>query len=70
MDGKKYLFIDTAGIRRKSKVYENIEKYSVIRAYASVEKADVVLTVIDVTEGISSKIVKLQGLHMMLERRQ
>jgi len=62
MDGKKYLFIDTAGIRRKSKVYENIEKYSVIRAYASVEKADVVLTVIDATEGISEQDSKIAGL--------
>ncbi|WP_352406832.1 ribosome biogenesis GTPase Der [Acetoanaerobium noterae] len=62
MDGKKYLFIDTAGIRRKSKVYENIEKYSVIRAYASVEKADVVLTVIDAAEGISEQDSKIAGL--------
>jgi len=62
MDGKKYLFVDTAGIRRKSKVYENIEKYSVIRAYASVEKADVVLTVIDATEGISEQDSKIAGL--------
>ena len=62
MDGKKYLFIDTAGIRRKSKVYENIEKYSFIRAYASVEKADVVLTVIDATEGISEQDSKIAGL--------
>ncbi|WP_313017191.1 ribosome biogenesis GTPase Der [Acetoanaerobium noterae] len=62
MDGKKYLFIDTAGIRKKSKVYENIEKYSVIRAYASVEKADVVLTVIDATEGISEQDSKIAGL--------
>ena len=62
MDGKKYLFIDTAGIRRKSKVYENIEKYSVIRAYASVEKADVVLTVIDATEGNSEQDSKIAGL--------
>ncbi len=62
LDGKKYLFIDTAGIRKKSKIYENIEKYSVIRAYASVEKADVVLTVIDAAEGISEQDSKIAGL--------
>ncbi len=62
LGGTKYLFIDTAGIRRKSKVYENIEKYSVIRAYSSVEKADVVLTVIDANEGISEQDSKIAGL--------
>ena len=62
LDGKKYLFIDTAGIRRKSKVYENIERYSVIRANSSVEKADVVMTIIDANEGISEQDSKIAGL--------
>lgn len=59
---KKYLFIDTAGIRRKSKIDENIERYSVIRSYAAVERADVVLLVIDAEEGISEQDSKIAGL--------
>lgn len=62
MDGRKYLFIDTAGIRRKSKVYENVEKYSVIRSYTAVERADVVLIVIDAAEGISEQDSKIAGI--------
>ncbi|MBR2593179.1 MAG: ribosome biogenesis GTPase Der, partial [Firmicutes bacterium] len=46
-NGNKYLFIDTAGIRRKSKIKENIEKYSIIRAVSAVERAQVVILVID-----------------------
>lgn len=59
---KEYLFIDTAGIRRKSKIDENIEKYSVIRSYAAVERADVVLLVIDANEGISEQDSKIAGM--------
>ena len=43
----KYVFIDTAGIRRKSKITENIEKYSAVRSWAAVERADVCLIMID-----------------------
>lgn len=62
INGQKYLFIDTAGIRRKSKVDENIEKYSVIRSYGAVERADVVLLIIDAMEGISEQDSKIAGL--------
>lgn len=60
--GKKYLFIDTAGVRRKSKIDENIEKYSVIRSYTAIERADVVLMVIDANEGISEQDSKIAGM--------
>lgn len=52
-NGKEYVFIDTAGIRRKSKVKEDIERYSVIRTVTAVERADVVVIVIDATEGVT-----------------
>ncbi|MGL5257397.1 MAG: ribosome biogenesis GTPase Der [Proteocatella sp.] len=60
--GNKYLFIDTAGVRRKSKIDENIEKYSVIRSYTAIERADVVLMVIDANEGISEQDSKIAGM--------
>jgi GTP-binding protein len=58
---KKYIFIDTAGIRRKSKVNEDIERYSVMRAWAAVERADVCLIVIDATEGVTEQDTKVAG---------
>lgn len=58
----KFLFIDTAGIRRKSKVKEEIEKYSVIRALTSIERADVCLVMIDAEEGITDQDEKIAGL--------
>ena len=61
-NGQKYLFIDTAGIRRKSRVNENIERYSVIRAYAAIDRADVVLIVIDADERISEQDSKIAGM--------
>ena len=60
-NGQKYLFIDTAGIRRKSKVDENIERYSVMRAYSSVDRADVCLLVIDGEGGIAEQDAKIAG---------
>ena len=51
-DGQKYRVIDTAGMRKKGKVYENIEKYSILRALSAVEKSDVVLVVIDGERGV------------------
>ena len=51
-DGQKYRVIDTAGMRKKGKIYENVEKYSVLRALSAVEKSDVVLMVIDGNQGI------------------
>lgn len=62
INGQKYLFIDTAGIRRKNKIDENIEKYSVIRSYAAIERSDVVLLVIDANEGITEQDSKIAGL--------
>ena len=51
----KYVFIDTAGIRRKSKVKENIEKYSVMRSNLAIERADVCIMMVDATEGVSEQ---------------
>ena len=50
-NGKEYVFIDTAGLRRKNKIKEELERYSIIRTVTAVERADVVLVVIDATEG-------------------
>ena len=60
--GKEYLFIDTAGIRRKSKVKEELERYSVIRAVTAIERADVVLVMIDATEGVTEQDAKIAGI--------
>lgn len=57
----KYVFIDTAGIRRKSRVNENIEKYSIIRALTAIERSDVCLIVIDATEGVTEQDKKIAG---------
>ena len=61
-DGEKYLLIDTAGIRRKSKVNENIEKFSVIRAVAAIERCDVCLLMIDAQEGVTEQDKKIAGI--------
>lgn len=61
-DGEKYLLIDTAGIRRKSKVNESIEKFSVIRAVAAIERCDVCLLMIDAQEGITEQDKKIAGI--------
>ncbi len=61
-EGKEYIFIDTAGLRRKSKVKEDLERYSVIRAVSAVEKADVVLIMIDGTEGVTEQDAKIAGI--------
>ncbi|KAB3538557.1 ribosome biogenesis GTPase Der [Alkaliphilus pronyensis] len=61
-DGEdKYLLIDTAGVRRKSKIKENIERYSVIRSFTAVDRADVCLLVIDATEGVTEQDKKIAG---------
>ena len=57
----KYVYIDTAGIRRKSKVTESIEKFSVMRTLLAIERADVCLMLIDATEGISDQDTKIAG---------
>lgn len=62
IDGQTYVLIDTAGIRRKSKIKENIEKYSIIRTLAAIDRADVVLIVIDAKEGITEQDTKIAGM--------
>lgn len=57
----KYTFIDTAGIRRKSKVYEAIERYSVMRTLLAIERADVCLMMIDANEGVTDQDAKIAG---------
>lgn len=59
IDGQTYVLIDTAGIRRKSKIKENIEKYSIIRTLSAIDRADVVLIVIDAKEGITEQDTKI-----------
>lgn len=61
-DDNKLLLIDTAGIRRRSKVYENVERFSVIRSISAVDRADVVLIVIDATEGVTEQDTKIAGI--------
>lgn len=58
----KYMFIDTAGIRRKSKIEDRIEKYSVLRAQMAIERADVCLIMIDAREGVTDQDTKVAGL--------
>lgn len=62
LDGQKYMLIDTAGMRRKSKIKEDIEKYSIIRAVAAVERCDVAILVIDAQEGITDQDTKIAGI--------
>ena len=58
----KYILVDTAGIRRKNKVYDNLEKYSVLKAKAAIEKANVCLIMIDATEGVTEQDEKIAGI--------
>ncbi|MGM0509279.1 MAG: ribosome biogenesis GTPase Der [Fusobacteriota bacterium] len=61
-DGQKYILIDTAGIRRKSKVTENIEYYSVLRAIKAIKRADVCFLMIDAQEGVTAQDKRIAGL--------
>lgn len=61
-DGRKYVFIDTAGLRRKSRIKEELERYSVIRTVTAVERADVVLVVIDAAGGVTEQDAKIAGI--------
>jgi GTP-binding protein len=61
-DKGKFVFIDTAGLRKKSKVAENIEKYSALRATMAIERADVCLIMIDATEGVTEQDTKVAGM--------
>lgn len=61
-EDREYVFIDTAGLRRKSKVKEEIERYSIIRTVTAVERADVVVIVIDAVEGVTEQDAKIAGI--------
>jgi len=61
-NGQEYVFIDTAGLRRKNKIKEELERYSIIRAVTAVERADVVLIMIDATEGVTEQDAKIAGI--------
>lgn len=61
-DGKEYVFIDTAGLRRKNKIKEELERYSIIRTVTAVDRADVVVVVIDATEGVTEQDAKIAGI--------
>lgn len=61
-NGQEYVLIDTAGIRRKNKIKEEIERYSIIRAVTAVERADVVILLIDGTEGVTEQDAKIAGI--------
>ncbi|MFQ9510671.1 MAG: ribosome biogenesis GTPase Der [Lachnospiraceae bacterium] len=59
---KEYIFIDTAGLRRKNKIKEELERYSIIRTVSAVERADVVVLVIDAVEGVTEQDAKIAGI--------
>lgn len=61
-NGTEYVFIDTAGLRRKNKIKEELERYSIIRTVTAVERADVVLVVIDAIEGVTEQDAKIAGI--------
>ena len=60
--GREYIFIDTAGLRRKNKIKEELERYSIIRTVTAVERADVVVVVIDAMEGVTEQDSKIAGI--------
>lgn len=61
-NGREYVFIDTAGLRRKNKIKEEIERFSIIRAVTAVERADVVVILIDAVEGVTEQDAKIAGI--------
>ena len=61
-NGKEYVFIDTAGLRRKNKIKEELERYMIIRTVTAVERADIVVLVIDATEGVTEQDAKIAGI--------
>lgn len=61
-NGKEYVFIDTAGLRRKNKIKEDLERYMIIRTVSAVERADVVVLVIDAIEGVTEQDAKIAGI--------
>ena len=61
-DGRPYVFIDTAGLRRKNKVHDDLEHYMILRTVSAVERADVVMIVIDGKEGVTEQDAKIAGI--------
>jgi len=61
-NGKEYIFIDTAGLRRKNKIHEEIERYSIIRAVTAVDRSDIVILVIDAESGVTEQDAKIAGI--------
>ena len=61
-NGEKYVFIDTAGLRRKSKIKEEIERYSILRAVSAIDRADIVVLVIDAVTGVGEQDAKIAGI--------
>ncbi len=61
-EDREYILVDTAGLRRKSKISEELERYSIIRAVAAVEKSDVVIMMIDASEGVTEQDAKIAGI--------
>ncbi len=61
-NGKEYVFIDTAGLRRKNKIKEQLEHYMIVRAVGAVERADIVVLIIDAVEGVSEQDAKIAGI--------
>ena len=61
-EGREYILVDTAGLRRKSRISEELERYSIIRAVSAVEKADVVIMMIDASEGVTEQDAKIAGI--------
>ncbi|MGO9119653.1 MAG: ribosome biogenesis GTPase Der [Desulfomonilaceae bacterium] len=59
--GREYLFIDTAGIRRRSRIVDRVEKYSVIKAFRSIDRADIVLIMMDAREGVTDQDARIAG---------
>lgn len=61
-NGKEYIFIDTAGLRRKNKIKEDLERYMIVRTVSAVERADIVVLVIDAQEGVTEQDAKIAGI--------
>ena len=61
-NGKEYIFIDTAGLRRKNKIKEELERYMIVRTVGAVERADVVVLVVDAQDGITEQDAKIAGI--------
>ena len=60
-DGKEYLFIDTAGIRRRSRIVDRVEKYTVIKAFDTINRADIVIVMMDAREGVTEQDARIAG---------